>query len=225
MSATYTAGGSVSSEGDVVEYQFDFGDGQQSAWGAATATHSWSAPGSYAVAARARSVADNTIVSGWSRSLIVEVRAEVLSVSVIGPTVINENAPTQFRAEAEFADGETCDVSDQVQWTASPQFLLLPTGDPGIYISGEVESGERIGWIEITYGDPLGKMVFGGLLVMVLDLPTVEPEHTGWQTSSAAAQETPSGCCGAAGPVAPFGLAVGFVLLSRGSARRRRFDG
>jgi len=225
LSATYTAGGSVSSEGDVVEYQFDFGDGRQSAWGAATATYSWSAPGTYAVAARARSVADNTIVSGWSTPLIVEVRAEVLSVSVIGPTVMNENAPTQFRAEAEFADGETCDVSDQVQWTASPQFLLLPTGDPGIYISGEVESGERIGWIEVTYGDPLGKMVFGGLLVMVCDVATVEPEHTGWQTSSAAAQETPSGCCGAAGPVVPFGLAVGFVLLSRGSARRRRFDG
>jgi len=32
----------------------------------------------------------------------------------------------------------------------------------------------------------------------------------------------PQGCCGATGPVAPLGLAVGLLLLSRMGARRRR---
>jgi len=225
---TYTASGSISTAGDPLEYQFDFGDGEQSSWGAPAAAHSYSAMGSYNVRARARSAVNPGVISGWSAALVVEVGAtppEVLGLSLVGPTKINENSPTQYRAEADFDDGGTCDVSADAVWAISPPQLLVATGDAGVFRSGEVEGGDRVAWVDVAYTDDFGTTVFASLPVTVLDIPAVEPEHTGWQPSAAAARETPSGCCGAAGPVAPFGLAVGFVLLSRAGARRRRFDG
>jgi len=65
-SYTYSTGGSASSEGHTVQYYFDWGDGTNSGWlavGTTSAQKSWSAPGTYAVQAKAKCSLHPTVVS------------------------------------------------------------------------------------------------------------------------------------------------------------------
>ncbi|HXJ76700.1 MAG TPA: PKD domain-containing protein, partial [Candidatus Dormibacteraeota bacterium] len=74
----FTTGGSTTTLGEVVEYQFDWGDGQQSAYGSATQSHFWNAGGTYAIRARARSQLRTGRVSDWSPPASLTVPAPVL---------------------------------------------------------------------------------------------------------------------------------------------------
>jgi hypothetical protein len=74
----FTTGGSTTTLGEVVEYQFDWGDGQQSAYGLATQSHFWNAGGTYAIRARARSQLRTGRVSDWSPPASLTVPAPVL---------------------------------------------------------------------------------------------------------------------------------------------------
>jgi hypothetical protein len=67
QSCAFTAGGSSSSLGHTVDYQFDWkGDGSDlSSWGAATQSKTWNAAGTYNVRARARCVTHKTVISSW----------------------------------------------------------------------------------------------------------------------------------------------------------------
>jgi len=79
-SYTYTTGGSTSSEGDYVQYSFDWGDGTNSGWlavGTVSAQKSWSSSGSYAVKAHARCSLHPTVVSSWTNSLNVGIGCPV----------------------------------------------------------------------------------------------------------------------------------------------------
>lgn len=84
---SYSTGGSTSSMGHAVEYQFDWGDGTQSGWGTSTRSHSWSA-GSYCVKTQARCVTHTGIVSAWSICNNVDVGEETVTTATIptGPT-------------------------------------------------------------------------------------------------------------------------------------------
>ena len=65
---TFKTGGSTSSLGHRVQYQFDWnGDGSTnlSTWGSATRRKSWRAPDTYNVRARARSTTNKDAVSNW----------------------------------------------------------------------------------------------------------------------------------------------------------------
>jgi hypothetical protein len=86
---TYTANMATSSEGHTVEYQFDWGDGTQSAWSTSqSANHSWSGPGTYDVRARARCQTHTAVESGWSpaKSVVITVQTEIVT-SPYGITV------------------------------------------------------------------------------------------------------------------------------------------
>ena len=64
----FETGGSASSLGHRVQYQFDWnGDGSPdlSTWGSATRRKSWTAAGAYKVRVRARSTADKNVISNW----------------------------------------------------------------------------------------------------------------------------------------------------------------
>ena len=77
-SYSYTTGGSTSSLGNRVQYQFEWnGNGitKLSAWGAATRWKRWPAAGTYNVRARARSSVYKNVVSNWSGSLSVTISA------------------------------------------------------------------------------------------------------------------------------------------------------
>jgi hypothetical protein len=86
-SYAYSTGGSVSSLGNPVEYQFDWkGDGSDlSAFGPAAQSKTWTTPGTYNVRARARDTVDTLAVSNWSSGLPVTIirdpNAPVISVT------------------------------------------------------------------------------------------------------------------------------------------------
>jgi cytochrome c oxidase assembly protein Cox11 len=72
---SFTTGGSSSSLGHSIQYQFDWkGDGSVlSSWGSATQSRTWTAGATYNVRTRARCTSHTTIISNWSNSLFVTV--------------------------------------------------------------------------------------------------------------------------------------------------------
>lgn len=74
----FSTSGSTTTLGEVVEYQFDWGDGQQSAYGSATQSHSWNSGGTFAIRVRARSQVRPGRVSNWSTAASLLVPAPVL---------------------------------------------------------------------------------------------------------------------------------------------------
>ena len=73
---TFETGGSTSSLGHRVQYQFDWnGDGSTnlSTWGSTTRRKSWTAPGTYNVRVRARSTTDKNVISSWTPPLPVTI--------------------------------------------------------------------------------------------------------------------------------------------------------
>jgi|GEM_PF-5749635 len=79
---TFIAGGSESNVGDPVEYQFDWGDGSQSAWGPATQMHSYASDGARQVKVRARCTVHTSIMSDWSTAKPVAVSYCVLAINI-----------------------------------------------------------------------------------------------------------------------------------------------
>ena len=69
----YTTGSSYSDLGHEVEYQFDWGDGNRSAWGFGAENHQYSSEGEFEIKARARCKSHTNVVSGWSNSLVVTI--------------------------------------------------------------------------------------------------------------------------------------------------------
>ena len=108
-SYSYSTGGSVSSLGDPVEYQFDWkGDGTDlSSWGSATQSKTWTAAGTYHVRVRARCATHTSVVSAWSSGLSVNIAEPTETVSTpdtpSGSTsgVINTNY--SFTASGSFS--------------------------------------------------------------------------------------------------------------------------
>ena len=82
-SYTYTTGGSTSSFGNPVEYQFDWkGDGSDlSNWGSGTQSKAWTTAGVYNVRARARSTPNTSVMSGWSNPLTVSISVPRISIT------------------------------------------------------------------------------------------------------------------------------------------------
>ena len=81
-SYSYRTGGSTSSLGNRVQYQFDWnGDGgtDLSTWGSATRSKAWTAAGTHNVRARARSAVYKEVVSGWLGSLSVTIGSAAVS--------------------------------------------------------------------------------------------------------------------------------------------------
>ena len=86
----YATSGSISSEGDSVQYLFDWGDGSNSGWlavGTSSASKSWSSSGTYSVKAQARCATHNTVVSGMSGSRTVTISPPPETVSA--PTTLS----------------------------------------------------------------------------------------------------------------------------------------
>jgi len=75
VSYTYTTGGASCSQGHSVEYYFDWGDGAYSSWSSSTsASHIWSAAGTYAVKVQARCSVNPGVTSLWSEAKTVSLK-------------------------------------------------------------------------------------------------------------------------------------------------------
>jgi lysophospholipase L1-like esterase len=83
---TYSTGGSTSSEGNDVEYLFDWENGSISLWGNNIQEHSFASTGSKKIRARARSIGDTLALSGWSNyfeTIITYDPAETFALTII----------------------------------------------------------------------------------------------------------------------------------------------
>ena len=86
-SYSYTTGGSTSSLGHSLEYQFDWqGDGSDlSSWGPTTQSKTWTVAGTYTVKARARCATHTSVMSGWTSGLSVTISGLTETVSTPNP--------------------------------------------------------------------------------------------------------------------------------------------
>ena len=74
---TFSTGGASCNQGHSVQVRFDFGDGTTSSWSSSTsASHSYSAEGTFYVKAQARCASNHSIVSGWSEVRAVQIMCE-----------------------------------------------------------------------------------------------------------------------------------------------------
>ncbi|MBN2011711.1 T9SS type A sorting domain-containing protein [candidate division KSB1 bacterium] len=90
---SFTASGAVSNLGHPVEYQFDWGDGYRSGWGAVTQNHSYNSEGAVQVKARARCQTHTTVVSDWStaKNVTISYCQLTLSVEPTGSGTVTKN--------------------------------------------------------------------------------------------------------------------------------------
>jgi YVTN family beta-propeller protein len=116
VSYSYTTGGSTSSFGHTVQYQFDWkGDGSDlSPWGSATRSKTWTTAGTYSVKVRARCATDPLVVSSWSGSLSVNIR-----LAAIPSTVATNPSGLQI-----IVDGSAYSSPHTFSWTPGSSHTL-----------------------------------------------------------------------------------------------------
>jgi len=133
---SFSTGGSTSSEGHDVEYQFDWGDGGQSVWGSATQKHIYGGSGTYQVRARARCTIHTTSMSSWSDALDVSISGDAAYVLT---TLVN---PPSAGTVSVSPDKEFYEQNETVTLTAVPA-------------SGEYDFEFWSGDIDTNYSNPV----------------------------------------------------------------------
>ena len=111
MQLSFTASGATSNLGHAVEYQFDWGDGNQSPWGSSTQNHTYNSTGSFQVKARARCQTHTDKVSNWSNPVSINITLCDLTISI---------SPSGAGNVAKNPDKAGYDYNESVTLTATP---------------------------------------------------------------------------------------------------------
>ena len=108
----FSTGGSISTLGHTVEYQFDWGDGTFSPWGSSTQSRSWSTYGRFVIKARARCVIDTSVMSDWSsEGLIFVIELVTVPSQPFGPLAVMRGQPNTYTAS-----GAVSNVGDPLEY-------------------------------------------------------------------------------------------------------------
>ena len=110
INTSYTFNTSASDpDGDALEYQFDWGDGTSSIWGAASRSHAWSSAGTFCIRARARD--SHGALSGWSTCHYITIAIPTYtitatagakgSISPSGTVAVNHGSDKTFYISAD----------------------------------------------------------------------------------------------------------------------------
>ena len=94
----FETGGSVSSIGSEVAYQFDWGDGTYSYWDGSSGTYVFNSIGEKQVRTRARSVENISVVSEWSETKLVTISGHNLTIT------INPNGSGEVEVNPDIVD-------------------------------------------------------------------------------------------------------------------------
>ncbi len=183
----YTAGGSSSSQGDPVEYQFDWrGDGMDlSLWGSSTQTKAWPVAGAYAVKARARCAIHTDKVSSWSGSLMVSISEAADGPNLSGAwslPVIQICRPTGVSERCKIQGSLTLtNVGNRDASRTTIHFYLSDnaTYDPNDLLLKNVSAGKiKAGAsreLKLTYRFLPGLRASGKFIIAVIDSPVGAP--------------------------------------------------
>ncbi|HDP99914.1 MAG TPA: hypothetical protein ENN22_12120, partial [bacterium] len=125
---SFLSGGSTSSKGNPVEYQFDWGDGGFSQWGASSRKYSYGGAGTYQVRARARSTVNNDAISSWSDPKSVTITGESAFVLTVW---INPEGAGTVQVDPQ---KDSYDSGERVKLQAFPN----NPGDEFLYWSGDI---------------------------------------------------------------------------------------
>lgn len=167
-SYTYSTGGSASSLGNQVEYQFDWNDdgSDLSDWGSATQSKAWTAAGVYNVRARARSTANVSVVSDWSNPLSVIISLPKISVTPTAYDFGNVKMKKSKIASFKVTNSGTANllISTSIGGTDASMFNIRSgsgskTIKPGRTLTIRVafkptSTGSKTSTLEITSNDP-----------------------------------------------------------------------
>lgn len=152
---SYSSGGASSNLGHSLHYMFDWGDNSSSEWiYPPSASHSWSASGTYQIKARASCAGNTDKISGWSDPKIVTITIPnnpVLGLSSNSLNFGNTNTSMTFNITNNGTGTLAWNISDNKNWittnpvsgnitTESDQITVTVNRsglDPGIY-NGEV---------------------------------------------------------------------------------------
>jgi hypothetical protein len=168
-SYAYTTGGSTSSNGSPVKYQFDWkGDGSDlSSWGAGNQIKAWTVAGSYNVSARARSTTNVSIISGWSSPLTVAISVPKISVTPTTYEFGNVKVKKSKTASFRVTNSGTADLSmsTSIAGADASMFRIMIGGGnktikPGKTLTIRVafrpaSTGSKSATLEITSNDPV----------------------------------------------------------------------
>jgi PKD repeat protein len=150
---TWTTNGGEAASGFDLEYQYDWGDGTTSQWGALEQACQWSTTGSYKVRVRARVISHPETISQWSDSSTLE----IYNTSISGQIWLDENENgLQEVLETRLADVTVNLLNASGDWLQSTvsdaygkyQFQYLTAGDYQIQIQlpdGYLLTTEHVG--------------------------------------------------------------------------------
>lgn len=137
----FSTGGAVCSNGDEVQYRFDWGDSSLSEWGEASQNHAFDAAGHYAIKAQARSAAHTDSESDWSAEGQIDI--EIVTGSLLGNDgktyqtvkIGNQWWLAENLRETKYRSGEAIPkVSDAAEWMGRTEgaYTVYNNDDGGV---------------------------------------------------------------------------------------------
>ncbi|MCK4448377.1 MAG: T9SS type A sorting domain-containing protein [Candidatus Marinimicrobia bacterium] len=182
QSENYTSGGSITNLTHIVEYQYDWDDGQQSSWGSASQEHSWSSEGIFYVKVRARCQTHTNRISDWSTPIMISIDS---SDPVIEITTNDGNDFTTDQSQITIEG--TVNDPDPSSGLAS---LTINSGDTNngslLSWSFTVDIKEGPNNFTITATDNSGNSGTGSITIIGGNKPTVVTQQATEITSSSA---------------------------------------
>jgi len=128
---SFSTGGSISTLGNPVQYQFDWGDGTFSSWGSSTQSRSWSTYGSFLIRARASTINTN-VMSDWSSGLTFVIELVTAPSQPYGPLAVMRGQPNTYKSSGAISNiGNS--LNYQFDWTGNGTDLsgwIAATIDP-----------------------------------------------------------------------------------------------
>jgi hypothetical protein len=135
---SFSTGGSISTLGHSVEYQFDWGDGTFSSWGPPTRSNSWNTYGAFLIKARARCVTDPDVVSDWSIGLAFAIEMVTVPSQPSGPVSVMRGQPNTYTAIGAISNLDD-PLEYQFDWKGDGTDLsawIVATMDPETFTTG-----------------------------------------------------------------------------------------
>ncbi len=146
---TFNTVGSSSNLQHVVEYRFDWGDGNYSSWGDSVRTHIFKKYGTFLVKAQARCASHTDELSSWCEGLSITVSGHQLSISIEG-----SGSVTKTPNQSQYDDSVTVTLTpvpsdtnwvfdsweDDLDGNANPATLLLDSSKSIVAIFKEIST-------------------------------------------------------------------------------------
>ncbi|MBC8184900.1 T9SS type A sorting domain-containing protein, partial [candidate division KSB1 bacterium] len=146
----FSSSGSTCSNGDDVEYQFDWGNGEQSDWNVGSVYYTYTSPGIFNIKGQARCQQHTDIISDWSADLQIDITvSENKTYNVSGRAIYDvNNLPIQNVSLTISGD-----ITGTKVTTADGMYTFLVDSGKSIIVTPEKEKGEEVASYVITTYD------------------------------------------------------------------------